>query len=139
MGSIASGSSVKEIVRALEKVAKEVIKWGRQNSVTYDTSKTEAVLFSKSDRQRLSKQLREAKIKVSNEIISFDKEATRWLGVWLDSQLKFTSHINERIPRARNAEIQVKGLTKMQGLIPGLVRRIQLAVVQSTALYGAGL
>ncbi len=108
LGSIASGSSVKEIVRALEKVAKEVIKWGRQNAVTYDTSKTEAVLFSKSDRQRLSKQLREAKIKVGNESISFDKEATRWLGVWLDSQLKFTSHINERIPRARNAEIQIK-------------------------------
>ena len=50
LGSIASDSSVKEIVRAFEKVSKEVIKWGRQNAVTYDTSKTEAVLFSKSDR-----------------------------------------------------------------------------------------
>lgn len=67
------------------------------------------------------------------------KEATRWLGVWLDSQLKLTSHINERVRRARAAEIQIKGLTRTHGLVPGLVRRIQLAVVQSTAVYSAEL
>lgn len=67
----------------------------------------------------------------------FIKEATRWLGVWLDSQLKFTSHINERVRRARTAEIQIKGLTRTHGLVHGLVRQIQLAVVQSAALYGA--
>ena len=58
-------------------------------------------------------------------------------GVWLDSQLKFTSHINERVRRARTAEIQIRGLTKIYDLVPGLVRRIQPSVVQSTALYGA--
>ena len=139
LGFIASGSSVKEIVKALEKVAKEVIEWGRLNAVTYDTSKTEAVLFPKSHRQRLNKQLWEAKIKVGTENIPFNKEATRWLGVWLDSQLNFTSHINERVRRARTAEIQIKELTRTYGLIPSLVRRIQLSVVQSTALYGAEL
>ena len=141
LGFIASGSPVKEIVKALEKVAKEVIEWGRLNAVTYDISKTEAVLFSRSHRQRLNKQLREAKIKVGTEKISFNKEATRWLGIWLDSQLKFTSHINERVRRARTAEIQIKQLTKTYGLVPGLVCRIQLSVVhvQSTALYGAEL
>ena len=76
---------------------------------------------------------------MGSERIAFNKEATRWLGVWLDSQLKFTSHINERVRRARNGEIQIKGLTQSHGLVPGLVRRIQLAVVQSTALYGAEL
>ena len=97
------------------------------------------MLFSKSHRQRLNQQLREAKLKIGDEKISFNKEATRWLGVWLDSQLKFTSHINERVRRARTAEIQIKGLTKTNGLVPGLIRRIQLSVVQSTALYGAEL
>ncbi len=51
----------------------------------------------------------------------FNKEATRWLGVWLDSQLKFTSHINERVKKARITEIQLKGLTNTQELAPGLV------------------
>ena len=55
LGFIASGNSVKEIVKALEKVAKEVIEWGRLNAVTYGMSKTEAVLFSKSHRQWINK------------------------------------------------------------------------------------
>lgn len=82
-----------------------MIEWGRLNAVTYDTSKTKAVLFSKSHRQRLNKQLRESKIKVGTKNILFNKETTRWLGVWLNTQLKFTSHINERVKRARTAEI----------------------------------
>ena len=139
LGFIASGSSVQEIAKSLEKVAKTVLQWGERNAVTYDTAKTEAVLFSKSRRQRLSGQLREAHIKVGDKKIGFNREATRWLGVWLDSQLKLTSHINERMRRARIAEIQIRSLTKTYGLVPGLVRRIQLAVVQSTALYGAEL
>ncbi len=71
-----------------------------------------AVLFSQSHRQRLSRQLREIDIKVGNKKIQFNKEAIRWLGVWLDGQLKLSAHINERIRRARVAEIQIKGLIK---------------------------
>ena len=139
LGFIASGSSVKELVKTLENVAKVVLEWGRLNAVTYDISKTEAVLFPKSHRQWLNKQLREAKIKVRDEKISFNKEATRWLGIWLDSPLKFTSHIHERVRTARTTEILIKGLTKTYGFVPSLVRQIQLSVVQSTALYGAEL
>ena len=76
---------------------------------------------------------------MGDEKIPFNKEATRWLGVWLDSQLRLTSHINERVKRARTAEIQIKGLTKTYGQVSGLVRQIQLLVVQSTALYSAEL
>ena len=102
-------------------------------------SKTEAVLFSKSYQQRLSKQLREAKIKLGNRNISFNKEATRWLGVWLNSQLKFISHINKRIQKAWNAEIQIKGQMQMRKIVPDLVRWIELAIIQSNALYGTEL
>ena len=57
LGFIASDSSVTEIVKSLEKVAKEVIEWRKQNAVTYDMSKTETILFSKSHQQQLNKQL----------------------------------------------------------------------------------
>lgn len=42
---IALGSSIKEIVKALEKIAIEVIAWGMLNVVIYYISKTETVLF----------------------------------------------------------------------------------------------
>ena len=139
LGFIVSGSLVKEVVKTLENIAKAVLDWGRLNAVTYDISKTEAGFFLKSHRQRLNKQLRESKIKVGDEKIPFNKEAMQWLGVWLDSQLRLTSHINKRVKSTRIAEIQIKRLTKTYGLVPGLVRRIQLSVVQSTVLYGAEL
>ena len=139
LGFIASGASVKEIAKTLEKVSKVVLQWGKENAVTYDTGKTELVLFSKARPRRRNRQLRETTVLIAGEHIKFNKEATRWLGVWLDGQLKFTSHINERISKARTAEIQIKGLTRTYGLAPGLVRQIQIAAVQSIALYGAEL
>ena len=69
----------------------------------------------------------------------FKKDATRWLAVWLDSHLNFAFHFNERMKKAKTAEARIKGLSKTYGLCPGLVRRIQIAAVQSVALYGVEL
>ncbi len=74
---IASETSVKKIARTLETVARTVLEWGVTNAVTYNTSKTETVLLSKSHRQRLSKQLQETKIRVGNEKIMFNKKTAR--------------------------------------------------------------
>lgn len=61
-----------------------------------------------------------------------------WLrAIWLDRQLKFTSHINKRIQKDRNIEIQIKGLTHIYGLVLGLVYQIHLMLVQSRVLYSA--
>ena len=139
LGFITSGYSVKEPPKTLGQVAKVVLEWGRSNAVTYDIAKTKAVLFSKAHRQRLNKQIAAAQINIGVEKIKFDKEATRWLGIWLDSQLKFTAHINEKVQRAQTAEIQIKGLTRTYKLAPALIRRIQIAAVQSIVLYRAEL
>ena len=47
LGFIVAGPSIKEIAKTLEKVSKAVLQWGKDNVVTYDTGKTELVLFSK--------------------------------------------------------------------------------------------
>lgn len=73
------------MIRPLEKVAKKVIEWKKQNVVTYNTLRIKAVVFSKSYQQWLSKQLWEAKTKVDTENISFKEKATWWFEVWLDS------------------------------------------------------
>ena len=73
--------------------------------MTYDTAKTELVLFSRARQRRMNQQLRETTVLIGGERIKFNKETTRWLGIWQDSQLKFTAHINERLTRAKTAEI----------------------------------
>ena len=85
LGFIIYGYSVKRLAKALEGVAKVVLEWGECNAVTYDIAKIEAVLFSKSYRQRLNKQIIEVIINIGAENIQFIKKATRWLGIWLDS------------------------------------------------------
>ena len=52
-------------------------------------------------------QVRGTRIEVKDEKIMSNREATRWLGVWLGCQLKFTSYINERVRRAHAAEIHI--------------------------------
>lgn len=45
------------------------------NLVTYNMSKTEAILFSKSHCLQLNKQLQKAKIKIENKKFLFNKKA----------------------------------------------------------------
>ncbi len=97
LGFIASGTSVQEITKTLEKVGNLIVEWERKNAVTYDTAKTELVLFSRARQRCLNQHLRETTILVGGKRIEFNKEITRWLGIWLDSQLKFTAHTNERL------------------------------------------
>ena len=102
-------------------------------------SKTEAVLFFKARHQKMAKQKLENQLRFGGETVFFDKNATRWLEVWLDSHLNFTAHVNGRMKKARAAELKIKGLSKIYELRPALVRKIQIAAVQSVALYGAEL
>ena len=97
------------------------------------------MLFFKVCLRCCNRQLRETTVLIAEEHIKYNKEPTRWLKVWLDGQLKFTLHINERISKASTAKIQIKGLTRTYGVAPGLVRQIQIAAVQSITLYGAEL
>ena len=76
------------------------------------------MLLSQSHRQRLNKQIADVIIKIGAKNIKFNKEAARWLGIWPDSQLKFTLHINEKVRKARTAEIQIKGLRLFLKLKP---------------------
>lgn len=101
----------------------------------YDITKTKAVLFSKLHCQQLNKQIAEVTIKIEAKNIKFNKKATWWLRIWLDSQLNFTSYVNEQVMKIPKAEIQIKRLTQIYGLAFSLIQRIQVAVVQSIALY----
>lgn len=83
--------------------------------VTYDTSKTKAVLFSKVCRQKLAKLL-EIRLKIDERTVYFKNEGSPWFGILLDSQQKFGFHINERSKKGKAAKAQIKRLNKMYRL-----------------------
>ncbi len=84
-------------------------------------------------------QLTATQLRFGGQAIRFNQEATRWLGIGLDSHLNFGPHFKERLQKAKTAEARTRGLSKTYGLSPALVRRIQIAAMQSIALYGAEL
>lgn len=61
------------------------LEWAGSNAVTFETSKTEAILFSSKRKHYRAKA--EKRIRVGAQAARFARDATRWLGVWLDSAL----------------------------------------------------
>lgn len=138
LGFITADRSISKIAKTTKKAGHIMLEWGANNAVTHDMSKTEAVLFLKARWQKFTRLL-ETRLRVAGETVLFKKNATQWLGVWPNSHLNFAFHFNERMKKAKAAEARIKELSKTYGLCPGLVRKIQIAAVQSVALYGAEL
>ena len=79
---------VGEVVQRLERYAAASLTWADGNAVRFEMSKTEAVLFSR----RKAHQLCRAPIRVGDQTVRFTPEATHWLGVWLDSELRLVEN-----------------------------------------------
>lgn len=77
LGFIISGYLVKNIVKALNKVAQTGLAWKNTNAITYNIAKTEAVIFSRSYFQRLYRQITKTNIQIKTKSIKFNKKTTR--------------------------------------------------------------
>ena len=80
-----------------------------------------------------------ARVRVGNHEVSYNKEATRWLGVWLDDMLTLNDHTKKTLAKARKAQNRVRSLMTKKGLSSEGCKRIQVAAVQAVALYGSEL
>ena len=83
------GKTADQVARKLERCATTTLGWAQRNAVTFETEKTEAILFTrKRNRMREVRQ----NIKVGTHSVKFSREAVRWLGVWLDAKLTLKHH-----------------------------------------------
>jgi len=136
MGWWAEGKRDQEVATKLSQAAAVAMEWTVGNGVAFDHGKTEAALFWRKKRKETETS---AKMKMGDKEIPFNKEATRWLGVWLDSQLTLKEHHTTRLKSGRNAMTRLRRLTGKMGLSPTNCRRIMTACVQSVAMFGAEL
>jgi len=140
LGWVATGSDVNQVVMILERCAVKSIEWAGRRGLQFDTAKMAAALFTR--RRGHKKHLRPkltAKIKLCDGFIWFNRQATRWLGVWMDPHLTLKEHQNRCMTKARAAEARLRTLTKTYGVVPESVRAVQLACIQAVALYGSEL
>jgi len=101
--------------------------------VAFDYGKTAAAIFRK------RKTPPTATVKVSANTVPFNNKATRWLGVWLDSQLTLKDHHVIRLKNRKNAMARVRRLAGQMGLSPVNCRKAMMACIQSVAMFGSEL
>ena len=135
IGWCAEGRNDKEVAAKLSQAAAAAIEWAGKNGVAFDRGKTEAAMFWRKKKGTAAA----SKVKVGDSEVPFNKEATRWLGVWLDSQLTLKEHHASRLKSGRNAMTRLRRLTGKMGLSPANCRRVMVACVQSVAMFGAEL
>lgn len=73
---LVKGQLVLEIKKLLEKAGKIALNWAINHIITYDISKTEAMLFLKAQNPKLRKLLSNIPLCLSNQTIFFNKKAT---------------------------------------------------------------
>lgn len=78
-------------------------------------------------------------MRVGGSEVPFTSEATRWLGVWLDSALTQRESRRRSFNRAGAAEASIRRLVTKYGLPPGPARNLQQAIVSGTMLYASEL
>jgi len=127
------GKNDEEVAAKLSEAAKAAAGWAARNGIAFDQGKTEAALFHK--KRSASK----ATVAVGDRKVRFNKEATRWLGVWLDSQLTLKDHHAIWMKSGRKAMTRLRRLTGQMGLSPANCRKVMTACVQSVAMFGAEL
>jgi len=112
--------------------AQRQLAWAANNGVAFDHGKIEAALF------RRKKTPSTATSKVGNLDVTFNREATRWLGIWLDSQLTpKLEHRAETMKRGRNTMNRLRRLTGQMGLSPVSCRKVVIVCFQLVAMYGS--
>ena len=133
IGWWADGEDEEKVAANLSGAAAAAIDWAANNGVAFDHGKTEAAIFHR------KKSTPTATVMVGNNAVPFNKEATRWLGIWLDSQLTLKEHHATRLKDGRNALTRLRRLAGRLGLSPANCRKVMTACIQSVAMFGAEL
>lgn len=131
---IASGGTVEEVGKSLQDCAARTIQWGTDNAVVFEPEKSEGLLLT---RKRSVKN--GTKVEVSGHSVSVEKGSVRWLGVFLDSELRLNEHHTTWMAKAKRRQAEIGRLCRKRGLPAFSVANLQKAVVQSVGTYGIEL
>jgi hypothetical protein len=136
IGLVVECSELGEGAGQLERIAGDAMRWGSDNKVEFEVSKTEVLVFSR--RRKVLRAAKDAVIRIGEQTFTIKLGATKWLSFWLDPKLSFQTHFESRMASAKGALQRVASLSKSNGgLSINLMRRVVVAAVTSVALYGS--
>ncbi|XP_052751319.1 uncharacterized protein LOC128200797 [Galleria mellonella] len=128
---IAQGYTGEEVERNLNKALSKILQWGNKLKLKFAPHKTQAVLFTKKLKYYTPRLIMDGTpIELQDEV--------KVLGVIIDRNLNFNSHIRTVSAKALNIYKSVSKMARAQwGLNPGVLKLIYQSVVEPTILYAA--
>lgn len=127
------GSSLEYTAQRAALGVEELLAWGRDNAIAFGPEKTEIMHFSR----------RPCDDDVNPTIIHGDREISpgtdmRWLGVFFDRKLTFSSHVDRWIARASEVACNVLSMSgTSSGPPPWFARQVAKASIEPILYYGA--
>ena len=95
VGWAVEGTDLDDVISKLERCSAASLRWASNNAVSFETPKAEAIHFSRRGRHRQCQRGARA----GDQTVCFAREATRWLGIWLDSALTLAENRRWRIDK----------------------------------------
>ena len=74
-------------------------------------------------------------IQVGDHRVSYNRQATRWLGIWISSQLNFRENTKRALIRVRKAEARLLSFIRKNSVPPFSATHLQEAIMGSTLMY----
>jgi hypothetical protein len=110
IGLVVECGELGEGARQLERIAGDAMRWGSDNKVEFEVSKTEVLVFSR--RRKVLRTAKDAVIRIGEQSFTIKQGATKWLGFWLDPKLSFKTHFENRMASAKGALQRVASLSR---------------------------
>ncbi|CEJ95213.1 hypothetical protein VHEMI10708 [[Torrubiella] hemipterigena] len=124
------GSSLQETSQRAEQAIQRMVEWSKSTAVTFDPAKTEIMHFTR-------KRVTESPTIQHQDKVNKATPSMRWLGVYLDSKLKFNAHITYWRQKAMVTANLLRSLSNtISGIKPSAVRRAVNTVIIPTIFYG---
>lgn len=126
-----SAQTLEACRETLQRAVDQTLQWGADNGIDFSVAKTELQFFHRKRR------FTEPSIQIGDVTIP-PNDCTRWLGVFLDRQLKFRRHVQLAANRAKRVTDHVRRLCGVSyGIRPYLLRQAMQGCALATLFYGA--
>ena len=129
-----TGIDLSSMVSLMNSAIKKATEWGLKCGLSFSCNKTQAILFTN---RRVKKEKEKFKVRMNNVIIDYTNKVT-YLGLSLDSQLRWTDHVKSKIRSAKKLLFSVRNcIGKIWGPKPKIMMWIYEGIVRPCLTYGA--
>ena len=126
------GDTIEETTGKATEDISSLVSWGQENAVHFDHEKTEVMHFSRQRARNFTP------LHIQHEgVAKRPGKALRWLGIWFDQKLSFTTHVDKWAIKANSLAFHLRSLANTQrGPLPSAMQRGVISCVIPTLLYG---